>query len=109
MEYDTAFFRKGSEVLALLSRRDNLTSVEFINADIYKDLDAVETAFKRLVNLIPHRDGSSLFDGATGDATESASLERCLSRAFSPVERYGSSATADWKITNLKLEAGKTS
>ena len=32
-----------------------LTSVEFDHADIYKDLDAVETAFKRLVNLVPGR------------------------------------------------------
>ena len=30
-------------------------------------------------------------------------------KAFSPVERYGSGATADWKIANLKFEAGKTS
>jgi len=108
-EYDTAFFDKGPKFLHYFPDAIILTSVEFDHADIYKDLDAVETAFKRLVNLIPHRGRVIAFDGATGDATESASLERCLSRAFSPVERYGSSATADWKITNLKLEAGKTS
>jgi UDP-N-acetylmuramate: L-alanyl-gamma-D-glutamyl-meso-diaminopimelate ligase len=108
-EYDTAFFDKGPKFLHYFPDAIILTSVEFDPADIYKDLDAVETAFKRLVNLIPHRGRVIAFDGATGDATESASLERCLSRAFSPVERYGSSATADWKITNLKLEAGKTS
>ena len=61
------------------------------------------------MNLIPRRGRIIAFDGATGDATESASLQRCLSKAFSPVERYGSGAAADWKITNLKLEAGKTS
>ena len=32
-----------------------LTSVEFDHADIYKDLDAVETAFARFVNLVPRR------------------------------------------------------
>ena len=108
-EYDTAFFDKGPKFLHYFPDAIILTSVEFDHADIYKDLDAVETAFKRLVNLIPRRGRIVAFDSATGDATESASLQRCLSKAFSPVERYGSGATADWKITNLKLEAGKTS
>src|ERR1700733_13233906 len=104
-EYDTAFFDKGPKFLHYFPDAIILTSVEFDHADIYKDLDAVETAFKRLVNLLPRRGRIIAFDGAT----ESASLQRCLSKAFSPVERYGSGATADWKITNLKLEAGKTS
>ncbi|MGB7601147.1 MAG: UDP-N-acetylmuramate:L-alanyl-gamma-D-glutamyl-meso-diaminopimelate ligase [Candidatus Sulfotelmatobacter sp.] len=108
-EYDTAFFDKGPKFLHYFPDAIILTSVEFDHADIYKDLDAVETAFKRLVNLIPRRGRIIAFDGAAGESTESASLQRCLSKAFSPVERYGSGATADWKITNLKLEAGKTS
>ena len=86
-----------------------LTSVEFDHADIYKDLDAVETAFRRLVNLIPRRGRIVAFDGmAGGDIAESPSLERCLSKAFCPVERYGASARSDWRITNLKLEPGRT-
>jgi UDP-N-acetylmuramate: L-alanyl-gamma-D-glutamyl-meso-diaminopimelate ligase len=43
-----------------------------------------------------------------GDSGESASLERCLSKAFCPVERYGSGVRSDWRITNLKFEAGGT-
>jgi UDP-N-acetylmuramate: L-alanyl-gamma-D-glutamyl-meso-diaminopimelate ligase len=82
--------------------------VEFDHADIYKDLDAVETAFKRLVNLIPRRGRIIAFDGAAGDAAESASLERCLSKAFCPVERYGAGTRADWRITNVKFEAERT-
>jgi UDP-N-acetylmuramate: L-alanyl-gamma-D-glutamyl-meso-diaminopimelate ligase len=108
-EYDTAFFDKGPKFLHYFPDAIILTSVEFDHADIYKDLDAVETAFKRLVNLIPRRGRIIAFDGATGESSESASLQRCLSKAFSPTERYGSSATSDWKITNLKLEIGKTS
>src|ERR1700728_4168520 len=108
-EYDTAFFDKGPKFLHYFPDAVILTSVEFDHADIYKDLEAVETAFKRLVNLIPRRGRIIAFDGVAGDAAESASLERCLSRAFSPVERYGSGARADWKISNLELGAGKTS
>src|SRR5271170_538514 len=108
-EYDTAFFDKGPKFLHYFPDAVILTSVEFDHADIYKDLDAVETAFKRLVNLIPRRGRIIAFDGIAGEASESASLERCLSKAFSPVERYGAAARSDWRITNLKLEAGRTS
>src|SRR6202789_1034717 len=108
-EYDTAFFDKGPKFLHYFPDAVILTSVEFDHADIYKDLDAVETAFKRLVNLIPRRGGIVAFDGAAGDATESSSLERCLSKSFCPVERYGSGDRADWRIANLKFDSGKTS
>jgi UDP-N-acetylmuramate: L-alanyl-gamma-D-glutamyl-meso-diaminopimelate ligase len=108
-EYDTAFFDKGPKFLHYFPDSIILTSVEFDHADIYPDLDAVETAFKRLVNLIPRRGRIVAFDGIAGDATESPSLERCLRKAFCPVERYGSGAHADWRITNLQLKADGTS
>jgi UDP-N-acetylmuramate: L-alanyl-gamma-D-glutamyl-meso-diaminopimelate ligase len=108
-EYDTAFFDKGPKFLHYFPDAVILTSVEFDHADIYKDLDAVETAFKRLVNLIPKRGRIIAFDGIAGEASESASLERCLSRAFCPVERYGSAAVSEWRITNLRFDAGRSS
>ena len=108
-EYDTAFFDKGPKFLHYFPDAVILTSVEFDHADIYKDLDAVETAFKRLVNLIPRRGRIIAFDGVTGEAAGSASLERCLSKAFCPVERYGAGARSDSQITNLKVEAERTS
>ncbi len=108
-EYDTAFFDKGPKFLHYFPDAVILTSVEFDHADIYKDLDAVETAFKRLVNLIPRRGRIVAFDGSTAQAAESASLERCLSKAFCKVERYGSGPRADWQISNLNFEAERTS
>jgi UDP-N-acetylmuramate: L-alanyl-gamma-D-glutamyl-meso-diaminopimelate ligase len=108
-EYDTAFFDKGPKFLHYFPDAIILTSVEFDHADIYKDLDAVETTFKRLVNLIPRRGRIIAFDGAVGGDAENASLERCLSKAFSPVERYGAGTRADWQITNVKFESEKTS
>src|SRR5215471_3171085 len=94
-EYDTAFFDKGPKFLHYFPDAVILTSVEFDHADIYKDLEAVEIAFKRLVNLVPRRGGIIGFD--RGD-----SIERCLAKALSPVERYGSGPHADWRIVNLK-------
>jgi len=108
-EYDTAFFDKGPKFLHYFPDAAILTSVEFDHADIYKDLDAVETAFKRLVNLVPRRGRIVAFDGATEDTRVSASLDRCLSKAFCPVERYGASSHANWRITNLKFAPDRTS
>jgi UDP-N-acetylmuramate: L-alanyl-gamma-D-glutamyl-meso-diaminopimelate ligase len=108
-EYDTAFFDKGPKFLHYFPDSVILTSVEFDHADIYTDLDAVETAFKRLVNLVPRRGGIVAFDGATGESAESSSLERCLAKAFCPVERYGAGLGANWKITNLRLDPDGTS
>jgi UDP-N-acetylmuramate: L-alanyl-gamma-D-glutamyl-meso-diaminopimelate ligase len=104
-EYDTAFFDKGPKFLHYFPDSLILTSVEFDHADIYEDLDAIETAFKRLVNLVPRRGRIIGFDaGGTGDA----SIDRCLQKAFCPVERYGTSERANWKITNLKLGEHQT-
>ena len=110
-EYDTAFFDKGPKFLHYFPDAVILTSVEFDHADIYKDLDAVETAFKRLVNLVPRRGRIVAFDGSAdgAEAAGSASLERSLAKPFCPVERYGTSERADWKIANLKLGTDRTS
>src|SRR5438067_603557 len=101
-EYDTAFFDKGPKFLHYFPDAIILTSVEFDHADIYKDLDAVETSFKRLVNLVPRRGRIIAF--ASGD-----SIERCIARAFCPVERYGAADGATWRITNLKFDSDRTS
>jgi UDP-N-acetylmuramate: L-alanyl-gamma-D-glutamyl-meso-diaminopimelate ligase len=100
-EYDTAFFDKGPKFLHYFPDAIILTSVEFDHADIYKDLDAVETAFKRLVNLVPRRGRIVAFD--TG-----ASLDRCLAKAFCPVDRYGASDHVQWKIADLRLLPDRT-
>src|SRR6201985_243029 len=107
-EYDTAFFDKGPKFLHYFPDSIILTSVEFDHADIYKDLDAVETSFKRLVNLVPRRGHIVGFDGWVGVASESASLERSLAKAFCPVERYGAGPRANWKVTNLRFESDRT-
>jgi UDP-N-acetylmuramate: L-alanyl-gamma-D-glutamyl-meso-diaminopimelate ligase len=101
-EYDTAFFDKGPKFLHYFPDSVILTSVEFDHADIYKDLEAVETAFKRLVNLVPRRGRIVAFD--TGE-----SLNRCLSRAFCPIESYGGTPNATWRIADLRLASDRTS
>lgn len=100
-EYDTAFFDKGPKFLHYFPDAVILTSVEFDHADIYKDLDAVETSFKRLVNLVPGRGRIIAFDRGN-------SIERSIARAFCPIERYGSTDHANWRIQDLRFEADRT-
>ena len=103
-EYDTAFFDKGPKFLHYFPDAVILTHVEFDHADIYPDLEAVKTAFKRLVNLVPRRGRMVAFDGKGESERDGA----CLAKAFCPVERYGASERADWTIANLKSARTRT-
>ncbi|MGA2352564.1 MAG: UDP-N-acetylmuramate:L-alanyl-gamma-D-glutamyl-meso-diaminopimelate ligase [Terracidiphilus sp.] len=100
-EYDTAFFDKGPKFLHYFPDGLILTHVEFDHADIYVDLEAVKTAFKRLVNLVPRRGLIVAYDG-------SANVTECVSRALCRVERYGFSESSEWRIRNLRHEDGLT-
>jgi UDP-N-acetylmuramate: L-alanyl-gamma-D-glutamyl-meso-diaminopimelate ligase len=99
-EYDTAFFDKGPKFLHYFPAALILTHVEFDHADIYADLEAVKTAFKRLVNLVPRRGLIVAYDG-------SPNVTECVSHAFCPVERYGFTEAANWRIRNLRYESGR--
>jgi UDP-N-acetylmuramate: L-alanyl-gamma-D-glutamyl-meso-diaminopimelate ligase len=101
-EYDTAFFDKGPKFLHYFPQAIILTSIEFDHADIYRDLDAVKTAFKRLVNLVPRKGKIIAWDGH-------ANLDDCVARAFSSVERYGAKAGSYWQIREMKFAPEATS
>ncbi|HET6933599.1 MAG TPA: UDP-N-acetylmuramate:L-alanyl-gamma-D-glutamyl-meso-diaminopimelate ligase, partial [Candidatus Angelobacter sp.] len=100
-EYDTAFFDKGPKFLHYFPQAIILTSVEFDHADIYKDLDAVKIAFKRLVNLVPSRGKIVAWDA-------SENVDECIAKAFTPVERYGMKEGSFWRISNLKFAPEST-
>jgi UDP-N-acetylmuramate: L-alanyl-gamma-D-glutamyl-meso-diaminopimelate ligase len=96
-EYDTAFFDKGPKFLHYFPDAAILTHVEFDHADIYVDLDAVKTAFKRMVNLIPRRGRVLAFDG-------SENVTECCARAFCGVERYGFAEDSMWRAVDMRHE-----
>jgi len=101
-EYDTAFFDKGPKFLHYFPDAVILTSVEFDHADIYKDLDAVKTAFKRLVNLIPR-------NGYLVAHDDSGTVDECIARAFCKVERYGHRDGSAWRIRDIQFAPTETS
>lgn len=93
-EYDTAFFDKGPKFMHYFPDAAILTHVEFDHADIYDDLRAVKTAFKRLVNLIPRRGRLIAFDG-------NENVTECVAKAFCTVERYGKSVDSHWYVSEI--------
>src|SRR3982751_689100 len=52
-EYDTAYFDKKPKFMHYLPEIAIVNNIEFDHADIYKDLDAIKLAFRRLMNLVP--------------------------------------------------------
>ena len=98
-EYDTAFFDKGPKFLHYFPDAAILTHVEFDHADIYDDLKAVKTAFKRFVNLIPRRGRVVAFDGAEN-------VTECVARAFCAVERYGFAEDSCWRVSGMTHRDG---
>jgi UDP-N-acetylmuramate: L-alanyl-gamma-D-glutamyl-meso-diaminopimelate ligase len=100
-EYDTAFFDKGPKFLHYFPDALILTHVEFDHADIYVDLPAVKTAFKRLVNLVPRRGRIVAFDG-------SENVGECVAKAFCAVERYGFARDSHWRVSDLSHEGSLT-
>ena len=101
-EYDTAFFDKGPKFLHYFPDAAILTHVEFDHADIYADLAAVKTAFKRMVNLIPQRGRLVAFDG-------SENVTECCAKAFCKAERYGFGENSHWRMVDLEQQGSSTS
>src|SRR5205809_2438853 len=100
-EYDSAFFDKGPKFLHYRPQHVILTSVEFDHADIYRDLDHLKDAFRRLMEIIPN-DGLLVTCADYPAAAELAASGRC--RRVS----YGSGADADWTPAEIRFHQGRT-
>src|SRR5262249_12128915 len=92
-EYETAFWDRGPKFFHYHPDDLIITSLEFDHADIYRDFETYQLAFKRLVNLVP-RNGS-LVSG--GDAQDSGpALRVAAEKTFCPVHAYGFSKENEW-------------
>lgn len=74
-EYDTAYFDKVPKFVHYRPKHVIFTSCEFDHADIYKDFDAVKSAFLKLMNLIPPT-GNLLFWADDPNVAEIASKSK---------------------------------
>ena len=82
-EYDTAFFDKRSKFVHYRPRTAILNNLEFDHADIFADLDAIETQFHHLVRTVPA-------SGRLIVNSREAALDRVLARGcWSELQRFG--------------------
>src|SRR2546426_8842910 len=88
-EYESAFFDKGPKFLHYRPRTGILTSVEFDHAEMFRDLEAVKTAFAGYLALIPE-DGRLIYCADDPNVRELA--PRCRGRRVD----YGVGAKATW-------------
>jgi UDP-N-acetylmuramate: L-alanyl-gamma-D-glutamyl-meso-diaminopimelate ligase len=93
-EYDSAFCDKTAKFLKYLPDIAVVGNLEYDHADIYADMEALRTAFRRLVSLIP-RSGRLVLGADSGEAMRLAALARC------PVVTFGTQADADWRASAI--------
>lgn len=102
-EYETAFWDRGPKFFHYHPDDLIITSLEYDHADIYRDFETYELAFKRLVNLVPRRGRVVIW----GDTEQSGpALRRAAEKAFCPVETYGFSVGNDWLASELAVDGG---
>ncbi|MSU42155.1 MAG: UDP-N-acetylmuramate:L-alanyl-gamma-D-glutamyl-meso-diaminopimelate ligase [Pedosphaera sp.] len=100
-EYDTAFFDKRSKFVHYLPEVAIINNLEFDHADIFENLGAIQTSFRRLIALVP-RNGLLL---ANGDEPNLAGL---LDVKHCPMRRFGLSAGNEVRAENLQLGAAQS-
>ena len=96
-EYDTAFFDKGPKFLHYLPRIVLLKNIEFDHADIYADLEAIKTAFRRLINIVPR-------SGLIVAGVDSPVVRELIPAAFSRVATAGI-GVGEWQASNVASTA----
>ena len=74
-----------------------LKNVEFDHADIYADLDAIKTAFRRLINIVPR-------SGLIVAGVDSPVVRELIPAAFSRVATAGI-GQGEWQAAQIKTAA----
>ncbi|MDO4433168.1 MAG: UDP-N-acetylmuramate:L-alanyl-gamma-D-glutamyl-meso-diaminopimelate ligase [Alysiella sp.] len=95
-EYDTAFFDKRSKFVHYRPRTAILNNLEYDHADIFPDLNAIQTQFHHLVRTVPS-EGLIVANG------RESSLKNVLERGcWTPTQFFGEQS--DWQISNLQQD-----
>jgi UDP-N-acetylmuramate: L-alanyl-gamma-D-glutamyl-meso-diaminopimelate ligase len=100
-EYDTAFFDKGSKFLHYRPNIAIITSVEFDHADIFADLDAIKSSFRKFVAKLPA-------DGLIVAHLDDPNVAEVVANAPCEVQGYGLSPDLTWSLAEVRAEKGMT-
>ena len=97
-EYDTAFFDKRSKFVHYLPELVVVNNIEFDHADIFENLEAIKTSFRRLLNIVPEN-GMVLINADDHNCIEVA--ENCRAELI----EVGFSPNAGWRIHDVAYDA----
>jgi UDP-N-acetylmuramate: L-alanyl-gamma-D-glutamyl-meso-diaminopimelate ligase len=104
-EYDTAYFDKGPKFMHYLPEIAIVNNIEFDHADIYKDLDAVKLAFRRLMNIVP---GSGKLIAGWDSQPVRDVVASFGAKLFTLLETFGTCDDAKWQARNINYAEGMT-
>jgi UDP-N-acetylmuramate: L-alanyl-gamma-D-glutamyl-meso-diaminopimelate ligase len=99
-EYDSAYFDKEPKFLHYRPAMLLLNAVEFDHADIYRDLEHVKGAFRKLLAILPA--GAPLV--ACGDSPHVLDV---IAGTPARLRRFGMDEDNDWRVTDL-VDDGRT-
>ncbi len=97
-EYDTAYFDKGPKFMHYLPELAVVANIEFDHADIYADLAAVKTAFRRLMNLVP---GNGRLIAGWDSPHVREVVAEMGERLYTRLETFGTCDDAMWQARDL--------
>ena len=100
-EYDTSFFDKRSKFVHYMPEVAIINNVEFDHADIFENVSAIQTAFKRFINLIP-RNGLLLVNGEDKHISPLCNVKHC------PIKRFGMNSTNDIYAEQVTYEGSQS-
>src|SRR5438094_467114 len=93
-EYDSAYFDKEAKFLHYRPAMLLLNAIEFDHADIYRDVEHVKSAFRKLLAILPER--APLV--ACGDFPHVLDV---IAGARARVRRFGLGEANEWRVTDL--------
>jgi UDP-N-acetylmuramate: L-alanyl-gamma-D-glutamyl-meso-diaminopimelate ligase len=104
-EYDTAYFDKGPKFMHYLPELAIVANIEFDHADIYKDIDAVKLAFRRLMNTVP---GNGRLIAGWDSPLVREVIASMGQRLFTQVETFGTCEDARWQARDIDCSGAMT-
>ena len=99
-EYDSAFFDKRSKFVHYKPQTLVVNNLEFDHADIFADLNAIQTQFHHLVRCIP---STGHIIASKGDAIDEVLNRGC----WTPVSRLDTGSPDDWSVQARDNHFGK--
>ena len=99
-EYDSAFFDKRSKFVHYKPQTLVMNNLEFDHADIFADLNAIQTQFHHLVRCVP---SSGHIIASKGDAIDEVLNRGC----WTPVSRLDAGSPDDWSVQARDNHFGK--